>query len=82
MKRAVLIIAGLSMLLVSCTRKPEALVIPDFSITAPPEELGLPDFYKKYILLESSRQLFRRCTPHALRHDFISEAGNSSDYDR
>lgn len=48
MKRAFLIIAGLSMLLVSCTRKPEALVIPDFSITAPPKELGLPDFYKKY----------------------------------
>ena len=48
MKRIALILAGLAMLLVSCSRKPEALVIPDFSITAPPADLNLPEFYTKY----------------------------------
>ena len=49
MKRSTAILAALVCLLASCGRQADTLQIPDCVVTAPPSELGLDPFYKKYV---------------------------------
>lgn len=61
----------------------ENLRVPECKITAPPKELHLDKFYKKYVdvngipivtLLTRARLMYRGCSPYALCHDLYAEA--------